>query len=201
MVMSVQSGEAAATSGLKPGDRILSIGDVSLGSGELGGESSRGADPSTPRAIPQPAHRAQRGTTAIDPHPLDQQGTGRIGAQLQEVLTGESRPVASPWEAITVSSHQFSGLVSRTAAGYAGLFTNFGSHGPAGVGSSENRGDGRSTFQPGGSGLALFVALISINLAVLNALPLPLLDGGQAVLLLLEGLRAVVRCPSASNWR
>jgi RIP metalloprotease RseP len=35
----------------------------------------------------------------------------------------------------------------------------------------------------------MFAALISINLAVLNSLPLPLLDGGQLVLLLLEGLR------------
>ena len=35
----------------------------------------------------------------------------------------------------------------------------------------------------------MFTALISINLAVLNALPLPLLDGGQFVLLLLEGVR------------
>jgi RIP metalloprotease RseP len=33
------------------------------------------------------------------------------------------------------------------------------------------------------------MALISINLAVLNALPLPLLDGGQLVFILLEGLR------------
>jgi RIP metalloprotease RseP len=35
----------------------------------------------------------------------------------------------------------------------------------------------------------MFTALISINLAVLNALPLPLLDGGQFLLLLIEGLR------------
>ena len=33
------------------------------------------------------------------------------------------------------------------------------------------------------------MALISINLAVLNALPLPLLDGGQMALLLIEGVR------------
>ena len=39
------------------------------------------------------------------------------------------------------------------------------------------------------SGLMLFAALISINLAVLNSLPLPLLDGGQLMLLILEGFR------------
>ena len=33
------------------------------------------------------------------------------------------------------------------------------------------------------------MALISINLAVLNALPLPLLDGGQMLLLGIEAIR------------
>ena len=48
---------------------------------------------------------------------------------------------------------------------------------------------GASLAQQGGGSLYLFTALISINLAVLNSLPLPLLDGGQFVLLLLEGVR------------
>ena len=48
---------------------------------------------------------------------------------------------------------------------------------------------GASLAKQGGSSLFLYTALISINLAVLNSLPLPLLDGGQLVLLLLEGLR------------
>jgi RIP metalloprotease RseP len=48
---------------------------------------------------------------------------------------------------------------------------------------------GASLASQGGSSLFLFAALISINLAVLNALPLPLLDGGQLALLLVEGLR------------
>jgi RIP metalloprotease RseP len=34
-----------------------------------------------------------------------------------------------------------------------------------------------------------FTAIISINLAIINILPLPALDGGQLVFLLLEGLR------------
>ena len=48
---------------------------------------------------------------------------------------------------------------------------------------------GASLARQGGGSLFLFAALISINLAVLNALPLPLLDGGQFALLLVEGLR------------
>jgi RIP metalloprotease RseP len=34
-----------------------------------------------------------------------------------------------------------------------------------------------------------FTAIISINLAIINILPLPALDGGQLVFLLVEGLR------------
>jgi RIP metalloprotease RseP len=37
--------------------------------------------------------------------------------------------------------------------------------------------------------LFFFAALISINLAVINILPLPALDGGQLAFLLIEGLR------------
>jgi RIP metalloprotease RseP len=48
---------------------------------------------------------------------------------------------------------------------------------------------GASLAHQGGGSLFMFTALISINLAVLNSLPLPLLDGGQLALLLLEGLR------------
>jgi RIP metalloprotease RseP len=34
-----------------------------------------------------------------------------------------------------------------------------------------------------------FTAIISINLAIINILPLPALDGGQLAFLLIEGLR------------
>ena len=49
-----------------------------------------------------------------------------------------------------------------------------------------------------GSGLVFFMALISINLAVLNAFPVPLLDGGQMFLLMLEGLRGR---PVPERWQ
>jgi regulator of sigma E protease len=34
-----------------------------------------------------------------------------------------------------------------------------------------------------------FMALFSINLAILNLLPIPILDGGQLVFLAIEGIR------------
>ncbi len=37
--------------------------------------------------------------------------------------------------------------------------------------------------------LLAFMALFSVNLAILNLLPIPVLDGGQLVFLLIEGVR------------
>ena len=37
--------------------------------------------------------------------------------------------------------------------------------------------------------LIVFTALLSVNLAVLNLLPIPVLDGGHLIFLFLEGLR------------
>lgn len=189
MVMTVQDGAPAAQAGLRPGDRILSIDAQTLGSGE-----------SAVRAAVEPIRRSpgqklelevQRGeaVSTLRLTPADQQGSGRIGAQLQVAMGGGSRPVRSPLEAISAGSRQFASLFSRTVSGYASLFTDFSSTAQQVSGPVKIVEMGAQLSSQGGSGLALFLALISINLGVLNALPLPLLDGGQLVFLLLEGLR------------
>ena len=121
--------------------------------------------------------------------PDDHQGQGRIGAQLQANFSGTTRAVTGLGEAIASGSEQFGGLLQRTVAGYGALFTDFGTTAQQVSGPVKIVEMGAQLSSQGGSGLALFMALISINLAVLNALPLPLLDGGQLVFILLEGVR------------
>ena len=48
--------------------------------------------------------------------------------------------------------------------------------------------------------LLSFTAFISINLAVLNVLPLPALDGGRLVMVLIEGISKKKIKPSIVNW-
>ena len=189
MVMSVQGGEPAALSGLKPGDRILSIDAVELGRGETAVQAAVDPIRNSPGQSLTLQVLRNDVVSPLQLTPEDQQGVGRIGAQLQEVVSSTSRPVRSPMEALRVSSQQFSALFSRTVSGYAGLFTNFGATAQQVSGPVKIVEMGAQLSSQGGAGLALFLALISINLAVLNALPLPLLDGGQLVFLLLEGLR------------
>ena len=129
----------------------------------------------------------QRDTITLQP--LNQKGQGRIGAQLQANLSGVTRPARGPLELLGRTNAEFQQLLKQTVAGYGGLVTNFKATAGQVSGPVKIVEMGAQLSEQGGSGLVLFMALISINLAVLNALPLPLLDGGQMLLLLIEALR------------
>ena len=121
--------------------------------------------------------------------PDDQGGIGRIGAQLQPNGSEQFRAPRSPFEPILQANADFLALTQRTISGFVALLTHFGETASQVSGPVKIVEMGASLANQGGSSLFMFTALISINLAVLNALPLPLLDGGQFLLLLIEGLR------------
>ncbi|NEO83904.1 MAG: RIP metalloprotease RseP [Spirulina sp. SIO3F2] len=115
-------------------------------------------------------------------------GKGRIGVVLsanREV----SRQNSSLFAAIGQGATEFQRLATLTVAGFGQLIMNFGETaeqvaGPVKIveiGSSLARSDAGNLFE--------FGALISINLAIINILPLPALDGGQLTLLIVEALR------------
>jgi membrane-associated protease RseP (regulator of RpoE activity) len=189
LVSGVQSGQPAAIAGLQPGDRILSLAGEPL----AGGQSAVLEMVERIQASPGQSLElvAERGGSQLQLQltPNDQSGTGRVGAQLQPFGTEAYRPARGPLEPIRQASRDFTILLSRTAGGFFTLITHFGETAGQVSGPVKIVEMGASFAQQGGGSLFLFTALISINLAVLNALPLPLLDGGQFVLLLLEGLR------------
>jgi membrane-associated protease RseP (regulator of RpoE activity) len=189
LVAGVQPGQPAALSGLKEGDRILSLNNQPVAGGQEAVANfvqQIKASPKLPLRL-----QAERGgrTMAITLTPADQSGTGRIGAQLQPFGTEAFRAPKGPFEPIRQASRDFLNLTKRTVEGFVTLFTHFGETASQVSGPVKIVEMGASLANQGGSSLFLFAALISINLAVLNSLPLPLLDGGQFALLLLEGLR------------
>ena len=189
LVSGVQQGQAAAASGLKAGDRILAVDGRDLGGGQSAVsqlvELVKGAPDQTLRL------RAERQGQALELQltPADLSGIGRIGAQLQPSGTEAFRRPRSPIEVIQQANHDVALLTKRTVDGFITLVTHFGETAGQVSGPVKIVEMGASLAKQGGSSLFLYTALISINLAVLNALPLPMLDGGQFVLLLLEGLR------------
>ena len=99
------------------------------------------------------------------------------------------RPVRNPGELVLTTGSQFSQMLQQTVRGYAGLLTNFRATAGQVSGPVKIVEMGAQLSQQGGSGLVLFSALISINLAVLNSLPLPLLDGWQMMMLAIQSVR------------
>ena len=189
LVSGVQAGQAAAAAGLQPGDRIMRIGDQPI----AGGQDSVSALVAAIKAAPA---RSLNLTTERDGQvlelrltPADVGGIGRIGAELQPNGQEAFRSARGPLEPIRQANHDFSLLLGRTVNGFTTLLTHFGETAGQVSGPVKIVQMGASLAQQGGGSLFVFTALISINLAVLNALPLPLLDGGQFVLLLIEGLR------------
>ncbi len=189
IIMGIQPDEPAFNSGLVAGDRIMSVNGKELGSGKEGImnlvniiQNSSGEE-----LLFERVNEGENDTVSIIP--AENEGNGRIGAQLQPNLPNEVSKAKNIGEIFNSSNSQFYELLSRTVIGYKSLITNFSSTAQQLSGPVKIVEIGAQLSEQGGSGLILFSALVSINLAVLNSLPLPLLDGGQLVLLILESIR------------
>ncbi len=112
-----------------------------------------------------------------------------IGVTLSPTLEAAHRPAASLGELFQETNTQYQNLVGLNIRGLVQLVSNFGEtagqlSGPVGIvriGADLVANDASSIFW--------FTALISINLAILNILPLPALDGGQLLFLGIEAVR------------
>ncbi len=189
IVAAVQPGLPAAASGLMAGDRIVSLGGVPVSGGQAAViELVADIKAAPERTLRLEAERDGR-RLSLRLTPSERDGIGRIGAQLQPNGTEAFRPARGPLELLGQTNRIFVQLTRRTVEGFTALVTHFGETAPQVSGPVKIIEMGASLARQGGGSLFVFAALISINLAVLNALPLPLLDGGQFALLLLEGLR------------
>ena len=189
LVLSVKEAEAAQISGLNAGDKIIGVNGIKLGTGAKAVQSLVAQIQSSPdKSIDFESIRGDT-TRLINITPTQNEGNGRIGAQLQPNIPNTIRHADSFIEILNQSNAQFFDILVKTINGYKGLFTNFNSTAKQMSGPVKIIEIGAQLSEQGTTGLFLFAALVSINLAVLNALPLPLLDGGQLSLLLLEGVR------------
>lgn len=189
LVSGVQPGQVAATAGLQAGDRLISIDGRALAGGQQAVEGLvERIRQAAGQTLQLEAERDGR-TLTIRLTPADLGGIGRIGAQLQPNGSEAYRRPRDPLEPIRQANHDLIQLSRRTLEGFGTLITHFGETAGQVSGPVKIVAMGASLANQGGDSLFLYTALISINLAVLNALPLPLLDGGQFVLLLIEAVR------------
>ena len=189
LVLAIQPERAAFKAGLKAGDKILKINGKVLGVGDQAVSSIvRKIQNSSEESISIEIER-ENYYQEITLIPQNIDGKGTIGAQLQPNIKKETKKTKNIYELFRYINKEFSSLLIKTIQGYKGLFTNFSSTAQQLSGPVKIVEIGAQLSEQGGTGILLFAALISINLAVLNSLPLPLLDGGQLVFTLIEGLR------------
>jgi regulator of sigma E protease len=193
VVGQVVPGRPAARAGIQPGDTIKALAGrpVTQWYDLLEILQRRGAEP----VALEVARGGRRVTYQVTPY-VDSitgpngklQPIGRIGVAVagdfRSEKLGLGEAVVEGWSATVSSSTQ----IVRTVRGlFSGRISKREVGGPILIGqlAGESARMGLDAFLG-------FMALISINLAVLNLLPVPILDGGQFLFLLAE---AVVRRP------
>ncbi len=187
--VAIEVSSAAAKAGIKAGDIVLSVDGRELGASSEAIKSLVAEiqnHPNQALAL-EILRQEQKFVVTVTPE-LTPDGKGRIGVQLTSNGTVVRQRVGIV-EAFTKATAEFERIVVLTFQGFGQLFSNFGQtaqklSGPVAIvaiGAGIARSDAASLFQ--------YAVLISINLAVINILPLPALDGGQLAFLLIEGVR------------
>ncbi len=200
VIRAVSQDSAAETAGLRPGDRIVAVD----------GEQVRTFDDLRDRVVPNPGYAIvvtiERDDRIFDvdftiPTVVEQDRFGnefRIGRLGIASVPGEIVEVG-PLEAIALGTRQTGDIVVMMVRGIGQIVT--------GMRPVEELGGPIKIAKYSGEQLSLgwqpyvyFVALISINLAFINLLPIPALDGGHLAFYAAEAIRRKPVGPRSQEW-
>jgi regulator of sigma E protease len=190
VIGSVQGGTPAARAGLRAGDRVI----------QAAGQPVRTWAQLVSTIKSHPAQQlplvVQRGgaQVAVTVVPNAEKGTDEKGNRVTvgKVGAAPDRPLihrrVGPVEAVRVGAQQTWGSVTFIAGILKKLVT--GEISPRNMGGIISIGEASGqTAQLGLEVWLTFLALFSVNLAVLNLLPIPILDGGHLMFLAFEAVR------------
>lgn len=194
-VSSVLSGSPAEEAGFMPGDRVVSImrGEEMFTSADAGAFTSFVSSASEPLTITVLRNGEEKTLTATPEAGLSPQDPERLvlGVGVASVGTVQTPWYRAPLEGFTATWN----LTQQTTVGlvyfFAGVFTLSADlsqvSGPVGIAGAVGDASASGLAQ-----LMTLTAIISINLALINLLPIPALDGGR---LLFVAIEAVLRRP------
>jgi regulator of sigma E protease len=187
----VMANGPAARAGLRSGDRILQAGGEEVGSWQ---EFINVIERSPGQPVPLVADRnGQRLDLVVTPHDRELDTgirVGRIDVAVPflspEMQLPRERP--GPLGAVARGVGQTWEISALTVDFLFGMIT--GRHSARNVGGPIMIGQMSGRFARAGAEAFLsFMAILSINLAILNLLPIPVLDGGHLVFLGIEAVR------------
>ena len=203
-IVSVVSGSPAAKAGLAAGDTVQSIGVMVGGDGfvainplttetlhvaimqmDLNGQSNDALTILQDSIEITYIHKGKEGIVSIIPEGI---GVDRkIGLAIEPISTIR-QPLLLSFKSAVIQVISLTSTIATTIGSLiVGLFTHNGASaglmGPVGLAKEVG-----SAATIGFAYLLAFTAAISVNLAVLNIMPFPALDGGRLLVVLLEAL-------------
>ncbi|NEO28398.1 MAG: RIP metalloprotease RseP, partial [Kamptonema sp. SIO4C4] len=180
---------AAQDAGLKAGDVIVSVESQQLGASDDAVKTLMTTIQNAPNeTLDLTVLRNEEQLTLQVTPERGQDGQGKIGVILSP--NGElNRKRANLLQAFQQGGTEFQRLATLTFGGFAQLVSNFSETAEQVAGPVKIVEIGANLAQSDLTSLFQFGALISINLAIINILPLPALDGGQLAFLFIEGVR------------
>lgn len=180
----------AAKAGMKSGDTIIAVnGEVLPASENAIVDLKTAIERSPEQAIALDVLRGGETLTLTATPEKSSEGLGRIGVQLSPNGDPIFRQPKGIGEIFTLGAQRFQSIFVGTAGGFYQLITNFGETAGQLASPVKIVQQGAVVAEDNATNLLVFAAVISINLAIINILPLPALDGGQLAFLIVEGLR------------
>lgn len=197
LVPEVRPFSAASRDGMLPGDVILGVNGIELQKTgpNLVSEVVEEIKKNPKRKV---LLKVERGGQDVDINitpDMNSDGTGRIGVQLSpNIKISKVRP-RDIFEAFSFSGREFWGLTSNVLDSLRQTFVNFSQSASKVSGPVAIIAVGAEVAKSNIDGLYQFAAVLNLNLAVINLLPLPALDGGTLALILVEAARGGRKLP------
>lgn len=195
LIEEIKEGSPAAAGGLSAGDFILSFeGEKTETSEEL---AQRTRESLGRVAVLEVETKGEGRAVAIVPRTDPPEGEGPLGIIITTAVTEERVSFwRAPWMGLVRTSQSLMGMVKGFGQIIADLFRGA----PVQVGGpvaiyalSEAYASGGFKF------FAQFMALLSLNLVVVNLLPIPALDGGRLLFIGIEALRGKKLSPQVER--
>ncbi|HIK24160.1 MULTISPECIES: RIP metalloprotease RseP [unclassified Thermosynechococcus] len=185
-----ESSLVATKAGIQPGDLVLAVDGQPLG-------ADANSLPNLMRAIQQHPQQPLTLTIQRQGHiqeitvtpEVSEEGQARIGVQLAPHADIHREHTLNPLKLITAAAAEFQRVIVLTLDGFRELFQHFDQAAQQVSGPVAIVAMGADIARSNAEQLFTFTALISINLAIINILPFPALDGGQLLFLVVEALR------------